>query len=93
MTEENETAEPSYDPQLLNNAFEQGYKQGWLHSQQALAEWVGELGNVDQENGNFYKELGEVIAKLEIVQDDDTTTADMSNMPQDDGNNNDQAGV
>ena len=93
MTEENNVVEGSYDPQLLNNAFEQGYKQGWLHSQQALAEWVGELGKMDAENGSFYTELGEIIAKLEIVQDDDNTATDMSNVSQDNGNDNESAGV
>lgn len=91
MSEET-VVEGSYDPQLLNNAFEQGYRQGWLHSQQALAEWVGELGTVDKENEGFYQELSQVIAKLEIVQDEPTTT-DMSEVSEDNGSDNDSTGV
>lgn len=91
MTEENttETGEnmsevPPYDPNLLNNAFEQGYKQGWLHSQQALSEWITELGGQDKENENYYRELGQLIANLQIVEEENGNgTSDMSNMSQD----------
>jgi hypothetical protein len=93
MTEENNVVEGSYDPQLLNNAFEQGYKQGWIHSQQALSEWVIDMGKVDAENASFYSEFGQIIARLEIVKDVDVATPDVSEVSQYQGNDNDSAGV
>ena len=93
MTEENNVEEGSYDPQLLNNAFEQGYKQGWIHSQQALSEWVIDMGKVDAENASFYSEFGQIIASLEIVKDVDVATTDLSEVSEDQGSNDDQTGV
>ena len=93
MTEENNVVEGSYDPQLLNNAFEQGYKQGWIHSQEALSEWVIDMGKIDPENATFYSEFGNVIAKLEIVKEVDVATTDLSEVSEDQGNDNNSAGV
>lgn len=92
MSEEIELTQENVNAAVMN-AFDQGYKQGWIHSQQALSEWVGEIGKIDQENANFYNELSQVIAKLQIVEEENAATTDMSEVSEDKGSNNDSAGV
>lgn len=79
----------------LQKAFEDGYKQGWVHAQQALAEWIKEFSNVDEQNAGFYTNFGDMVSKLEIVQEgeNDNANADMPEMSQDDGLHNDSTGV
>lgn len=64
------------------------YDQGWLDAQKALSEWIGEFGNIDQANANFYQEFSKIVASLQLVREDeeDGATPDMSRVSDNDDN-------
>lgn len=74
-------SEESQD-QMLQHVYAQGYTQGWRHAQEAMSEWIKQLGSMDpsihiqsfkteiKNQSEFYNLLGQVVASLKTDQEE-----------------------